>query len=121
MLSFFLNLYRFTKIIVSGLKKDKEFQFLFLFIILLLVGATTFYTKLEGWTIVDALYFSIMTMATVGYGDFVPTTDTSKLFTIIYAFLSIGCFVSFTAKSVQMMLENNQQRFAKMKRKKMEK
>ncbi len=118
MVSFFINFYRFFKIIVTGLKEDKEFQFLFLFIFLLLVGATVFYTKVEAWSILDALYFSIMTMATVGYGDFVPTTDISKLFTIIYAFLSIGSFVAFTAKSVQIMLENNQKRIAKIKSKK---
>ncbi len=100
------------------MKEDKEFQFLFLFIFLLLVGATAFYTKIEGWSIIDALYFSIMTMATVGYGDFVPTTDISKLFTIIYAFLTIGSFVAFTAKSVQVMLENNRKRIAKINSKK---
>ncbi len=98
------------KILLQGFKTDKEFQFLFILIILLLIIANLFYTTIENWSIIDALYFSVMTMATVGYGDLTPTTDISKLFTIIYTFFSIGAFVSFTAKCVQIMLTNHQAR-----------
>ncbi len=38
--------------------------------------------------------------------DLVPTTDISKVFTIIYTFLSIGSFVSFTAKTVTIVSDN---------------
>lgn len=110
MLSFFVNFYRLLKIMFKGLKNDEEFRFLFIFLVLLLIGSTIFYTKIENWRIIDALYFSIMTMSTVGYGDFTPTTDISKIFTIVYTILSIGTFVSFTAKCVQIMFENHQQK-----------
>ncbi len=118
MLSFFLNGYRFLKIIFNGIKNDEEFRFLFIFIVVLLIGSTAFYVNVEQWRIVDALYFSVMTMATVGYGDLVPSTDIGKVFTMLYAFLSIGAFVSITAKSVQMTFLNAQekkQNFAKRK------
>ncbi len=110
MVSFFINFFRFFKIIVIGLKHDAEFRFLFIFIAILLLGSVSFYTQVEQWSFIDAIYFSVMTMATVGYGDLTPTTDMSKLFTIIYAFLSIGSFVAFTAKCVSMMFENHQQK-----------
>ncbi len=110
MLSFFINCYRFLKIVINGLKNDGEFRFLFIFIILLLLGSSAFYVKFEQWSIIDALYFSVMTMATVGYGDLTPTTDISKLFTTVYAFISIGTFVSFTAKCVQIMFINHQKK-----------
>ncbi len=64
----------------------------------------------EHWTGVDALYFSVMTMTTVGYGDLTPTTNISKIFTVVYTFLSIGNFVAFTAKFAQMMLINYQEK-----------
>ncbi|PID77077.1 MAG: hypothetical protein CSB24_03335 [Deltaproteobacteria bacterium] len=78
-----------------------------MFIVLLLIGANIFYTSVEHWSTVDALYFSVMTMATVGYGDLAPTSDLSKLFTVFYTFLSIGSFVSLNAKCVQMMFDDH--------------
>ncbi len=107
MLSFFINFYRFFKIIFKGIKKDNDFKFLFFFIVILLIGSCIFYTKIEGWSIIDALYFSVMTMATIGYGDLVPTSDLSKIFTIIYTFLSTGTFVALSAKFVIIMIENH--------------
>ena len=49
----------------------------------LLVG-TLAYHWLEGWNYLDALYFSVISLATIGYGDFVPTTPVSRAFTIVY-------------------------------------
>ncbi len=118
MFSFFLNFYRLFKAITKGLKTDEEFRFLFIFIIVLLLGATVFYTQTEHWSIVDALYFSVMTMATVGYGDLVPTSDFSKLFTIVYTFLSIGTFVAFTTKTVQIIIENHREKKEKRRKSK---
>ncbi len=117
MFSFLLNFYRLFKAIIKGIKTDEEFRFLFIFIIVLLVSATVFYTQTEHWSIIDALYFSLMTMATVGYGDLVPTSDFSKIFTIIYTFLSIGTFVAFTAKTVQIIIENHKERREKRRKK----
>ncbi|PID83502.1 hypothetical protein CSB11_00835 [Candidatus Campbellbacteria bacterium] len=110
MISFFVSFYRLIKIIVLGIKNDKDFKFLCFFILILLVGATVFYTTMEGWSVVDSIYFAVMTMSTVGYGDIVPTTDISKIFTIIYTFLSIGSFVAFTAKTVGIVVEDHHQK-----------
>jgi hypothetical protein len=49
-----------------------------------------FYNQEEGWGLIDSAYFAVLTITTVGYGDLVPTSDGSKVFTIIYAFLGIG-------------------------------
>ncbi len=119
MFTFFVNFYRLLKVIIKGLKTDEEFRFLFIFIIILLIGATAFYTQTEHWSIIDALYFSVMTMSTVGYGDFTPTTDVSKLFTIIYACLSIGTFVAFTAKTVQIIMNNHKEKKERRRKRKL--
>lgn len=55
--------------------------------------ATLFYTVVEGWTILDAAYFSVVTAATIGYGDFVPATALGKLFTLGFVFVGVGLFV----------------------------
>ena len=40
------------------------------------------------------MYFSVVTIATVGYGDLAPQTAIGKIFTICYIFAGIGIFVS---------------------------
>ncbi len=49
----------------------------------LLLGTLVFHW-LEGWNLLDSLYFSVISLATIGYGDFVPTTQIGRAFTIVY-------------------------------------
>jgi len=48
--------------------------YLTLTIFFILLSGTFIYHKLEGWSWIDSLYFTTVTMATVGYGDMHPTT-----------------------------------------------
>jgi hypothetical protein len=41
---------------------------------LLLVVGSVFYTRVEHWTMLNAVYFCVVTLGTVGYGDITPTT-----------------------------------------------
>ena len=105
MLNFFLNLAKLFIAIRSGVKSDDEFRALLIILMTLLTSSTIFYWRMEGWSVVDSLYFSVMTMSTIGYGDFVPTTNLSKLFTIVYALLSIAVFVAVVGKLVKIVLQ----------------
>lgn len=62
--------------------------------IVLLVG-TIFYHFTEDWSWLDSLYFSTITLTTIGYGDFAPTTDLTRFFTIIYVLVGLGIITSF--------------------------
>jgi len=67
-----------------------------LFLVLVFGGAGVF-SYLEGWTYLNSLYFSAVTATTVGYGDFAPITAPGKVFTIFFAFCTIGlAFYFFT-------------------------
>ena len=44
---------------------------------------TVAYAFLEGWSLPDALYATIITVTTVGYGDFTPHTLGGRLFAIL--------------------------------------
>lgn len=62
-------------------------------IFFILVG-TIVYPMLEDWNYVQSLYFSVTTLATVGYGDLHPTTDISRLFTTFYILIGVTMAVS---------------------------
>ena len=103
------------KAVFVGIKDDQEFRILLFLLVTMLIGSTLFYSGIEGWSKVDALYFSVMTMSTIGYGDLVPTTEYSKIFTIIFTFLSVGIFVSLNTKIVLMTLNQKKEKLLKHK------
>ena len=59
------------------------------FFIFLLAGVFT-YSSLEGWSYLDSTYFTVITVTTIGYGDFSPQTNLGKIFTIFFSFFGIG-------------------------------
>ncbi|MBI2667707.1 two pore domain potassium channel family protein [Candidatus Woesearchaeota archaeon] len=60
-----------------------------LIIIFLIIG-TYSYHILEGWDYIDSLYFSTVTLTTIGYGDLYPTNNVSKLFTVFFILSGVG-------------------------------
>ena len=61
-----------------------------------------FYHLVESMTWIDAFYFSVITLTTVGYGDIAPQTDAGKLFTVLYVVAGIGIIAVFA----RLLLEN---------------
>jgi voltage-gated potassium channel len=74
--------------------REPEVQSVVLLALALILVATVFYWLVEGWSLLDAVYFSVVTIATVGYGDLAPQSVIGKIFTICYIFAGIGIFVS---------------------------
>lgn len=60
-----------------------------------IITGTIVFQKVEGWTWVDSLYFSFVSLTTVGYGDITPESDTGKLLAIIYLIVGIGIIGAF--------------------------
>ena len=83
-----------------------NFRSTLLISIMILISGTLFYNKVEGWRVIDALYFSVMTLTTIGYGDFHPTSDLSKIFTMFYAIVGIGIFVALITQIAKAQIEN---------------
>jgi voltage-gated potassium channel len=94
---------------VAALWRDPEQRAPLLLVLSLMIVGTVFYTLVEGWSVVDAVYFCSMSLATVGYGDVVPDTDAGKIFTVVYVLAGIGILVSFftalTKKTLEMQAE----------------
>ena len=47
-----------------------------------------------GWFGLDSIYFSVVTISTVGFGDFSPETAAGKIFTMVYIIVGLGVFVT---------------------------
>ena len=94
MIPLFLVLIRFVRAFWASLK-DPEFQALFFLVVVTLAAGAWFYSLVEGWSLLDSLYFSVITLTTVGYGDFYPSTTAGKIFTMLYIFVGIGLILSF--------------------------
>lgn len=85
--------------------------------IVILVSGTVFYRSVEGWSWVDALYFSVTTISTVGLGDLSPQTDIGKLFTVVYIFVGVGIFVALFAQFARALLHVEQHTDARVEEK----
>ena len=51
---------------------------------------TVFFHFVEGWSWIDAYFFTVITLSTVGYGSLVPATVVGKLATTVLIFVGIG-------------------------------
>ena len=90
---------------VAGVWRDPETKALPFVAAALVVTGTLFFWRFEDWTIVEALYFSIVTLTTVGFGDLSPTTAGTQIFTIFYILTGIGVFVALLASVAEKYIE----------------
>ena len=49
-----------------------------------------YFGKTEGWTMVEAFYFGIVTLTTIGFGDYVPTTPAGDAFHFLFCIFGLG-------------------------------
>lgn len=59
----------------------------------ILFGAAIFHW-MEGWNWLDAIYFAVVSLTTVGYGDLTPTRPITKVFTIFYILNGYGILLA---------------------------
>lgn len=92
------------------------YRYLFTAAVSVLAFGTVFYHFTEKLTWVNAYYFSVVTLSTVGYGDIVPHTNAGKIFTTFYIFAGVGIITTFFSAFMQRQgkrLEKRKERKAK--------
>lgn len=62
-----------------------------------LFGGALVFSYLESWSYFEGLYFCFATLSTVGFGDFLPTSVGSKVFSILYIVSGLGVCASIIA------------------------
>ena len=102
----FLAALRGFRLALVAVWRDPETKALPVVVGILLVSGTMFYWSVEDWTLIQALYFSVVTLATVGYGDLTPTSEFSRIFTMIYIFIGLGVLVLFLSSLAQQYIRH---------------
>ena len=63
----------------------------------------------DPWSLIDALYFSVVTFTTVGYGDLCPTTLVGKAFTVLFGLTGISILGFAVATITSRIVEKESQ------------
>ncbi len=108
MVSLLIGLARFWAAIRVALR-DPMFRSLVALTASLLLVGTVVFNRVEGWSYLDSFYFSAISLATVGYGDFAPHTAGGKLLTVFYVFCGIGLLVALLSRFADALIQSHQE------------
>jgi len=64
----------------------------------------------EGFSLTDAIYFSVVTVATVGYGDIHPVTTLGKFLALGLIVGGVGAFMGVVATAMELFLSRREKR-----------
>lgn len=85
------------------MEDKRKLKFIFVVFALLLIFGTLGYMILLKVSLVDALYMTVITISTVGFGEVGTTSELSELFSIIMIFLGVGV-VGYAFTTVEAIL-----------------
>ncbi len=80
------------------------FMAIFFSIVIVVIG-TAGYMLIEGWSLLDALYMTVITYSTVGYSEVHTISEIGRLYTVFLIFLGVGFFLYVAGAVIQFMVE----------------
>lgn len=81
-----------------------------LFLVTLLVVGTVGYSLLEGWSLMDSLYMTFITLTTIGFSEVHPLSSGARVFTIFIAIVGIGSVAFIATRTAQLLLTSQRLR-----------
>jgi voltage-gated potassium channel len=76
-----------------------------LFSVLLIALGTAGYMLIEDWNMLDALYMTVITVSTIGYGEVHAVSPQGRIFTLVLIVLGVGFFLYVIGNVVQFLVE----------------
>ncbi len=73
-------------------------------------GGTLGYHLIEGWSLFDAFYMTVITLATVGFHEVRSMSDAGRVFTILLIVFGTGTVAYVAGNGIQLMLEGQLRR-----------
>lgn len=61
---------------------------------------------IEGWSLIDSLYMSVLTITTVGYGEVHPLSSTGRAFGIVFMLAGVGTAAYALSSTVQSIVQS---------------
>ena len=88
--------------LIKELKQQlNNFRLLAAFIVAMVIVSGWFYHVVEKWNWLDSFYYVIVTLGTVGYGDFTPKTDAGKIYAMFLIIIGIASFGFFAQQLIK--------------------
>jgi voltage-gated potassium channel len=87
------------------MNRERRFLFAVAGLVLVSVGGTVGYVLVEGASFSDALYMTVITISTVGFGEVFPLTDAGRLLTVGVIVFGVGAALYTAATGVEIGLE----------------
>jgi len=83
----------------------KNLKIALLGLLLLFIIGTFGFHIIEGWSLPESLYTTVITLSTVGYGDFYPHTEKGRIFTIFLVIFGVGTMLYTVVLFTETMIE----------------
>lgn len=75
------------------------------------------YVLIEGWSFLDGLYMTVITLSTIGYGEVHPLSSSGRLFTIVLIFVGLSVGTVVVGRAWRIVIERQFQKFFDRQRK----
>ena len=93
-----------------------RFVFILTILVFLVVFSTAGIMLIEKWSFLDALWHTIITISTVGYGEIHPLSTAGKIFTMVVIVVAFAIFAYGASTVASMLFEGELKRIFVIKR-----
>ncbi|NPA68681.1 MAG: potassium channel protein [Chlorobi bacterium] len=83
-------------------------------LLIIFISGITGYMSIENYTLAEAVYMTIITMSTVGFGEIRPLSPHGMIFTIVLIITSLGLFGYFITSITRIFIDGDYKKAVKL-------